>query len=80
MRELLTTAEAAVLAGVTPETLRRWVADGALAPAGRTPGGHLRFRAEDVKATLERGAEARRVEPGVALAMARLRARRRAGA
>ncbi len=77
---LLTTAEAAVLAGVTAETVRKWVASGALVLAGRTPGGHMRFRAEDVQTALVRGAEARRAEPGVALALARLRARRRAGA
>ena len=39
---LLTTAEVARHYGVTPKTIRRWVAEGKLA-AARTLGGHRRF-------------------------------------
>ncbi len=74
MSPLLTTAEAAVLAGGTAKTLGKWVAAGALVLAGRTPGGNMRFRASDEQAALVRVDEARRAESGLALALARLRA------
>lgn len=36
--------------GVTPMTVRRWVKAGVLTPVLTTPGGHMRFRIEDVEA------------------------------
>ena len=45
---LLTTAEVARHYGVTPKTIRRWVAIGAL-QAARTLGGHRRFLPSVVK-------------------------------
>lgn len=50
--ELLTLAEAADRLRLSPRTVQRYVADGRLASL-RTPGGHPRFRAEDVEALLE---------------------------
>ncbi len=49
----LSTAEAAELAGVAEQTVRRWVREGALEPgrAGRL----LRFRASDVEKLIRRG-------------------------
>ncbi len=49
MAKLLTVAEASKLLGVSSDTVRRWVEDGAL-PAIRTMGGHLRLRESDVAA------------------------------
>ena len=50
--ELLTPAEVAELFRVDSKTVRRWAASGRL-PSIRTPGGHRRFRAEDVRRKLE---------------------------
>ena len=47
MAKLLKASEAADLLGVSPDTLRRWVDDGAV-PAIRTMGGQLRLRESDV--------------------------------
>ena len=45
---LLTTKEFAERLSVSPKTVRRWVKEGkVLREAGRTPGGELRFQAED---------------------------------
>jgi len=73
---MLTTREFAEAARVTPETVRRWVRRGRLVPAGRTPTGQLRFRAEQVGEALSaRGAEerARGAEKGVVASMERIR-------
>jgi excisionase family DNA binding protein len=43
--------EAAVIAGVSLSTLRRW-ADGGHVPSYRTPGGHRRFRVADIERAL----------------------------
>lgn len=43
------------LAGVNPETIRRWVREGSL-PAIVLPSGRLRFRPEDVDALLTKQA------------------------
>ncbi len=51
VRMLMTKAEVAKRLGVTPRTIERWVAAGALR-AYRLPGGHSRFRPEDVDACL----------------------------
>lgn len=51
--DLLTTAEAARTLGVSPATLKRWVHQGLLDPH-RTPGGHGRFAAEEVRALAAR--------------------------
>jgi excisionase family DNA binding protein len=45
----LNVQRAALLLGVAPHTVRRWTASGLL-PCSRTPGGHRRFRREDVEA------------------------------
>lgn len=42
MSKLLTTTDAARLAGVTPSSIKRW-ADQSLLPCVKTPGGHRRF-------------------------------------
>jgi excisionase family DNA binding protein len=47
----LTTGAVAAIFGVTLVTVQRWAEEGVL-PSFRTPGGHYRFRAEDV-ATLK---------------------------
>lgn len=53
--EFLTPSEVAVIFRVDPKTVTRWAAKGRLA-AARTPGGHRRFRREDVmKFYLARG-------------------------
>lgn len=54
MAKLLTVTEAAGILGVSPDSVRRWVEDGAL-PAVRTYGGHLRFREGDVQAFRRQG-------------------------
>ena len=54
----LTTGQVAAIFGVTTTTVKRWAESDRL-PSFRTPGGHWRFRAEDVaalKAATERGA------------------------
>lgn len=49
---LLTPAEVAALFRVDPKTVNRWVREGKIESL-RTPGGHRRFRSEEVKALLE---------------------------
>ena len=49
---LFTTGQAADLLGVSKSTLARAVQAGELIPLYRTPGGHVRFRPEDVEAYL----------------------------
>lgn len=49
--ELLTPGEVAKCFKVDPKTVTRWAAAGKLASI-RTPGGHRRFRASEVKALL----------------------------
>lgn len=55
MRNLLTSAEVAKLAGVGPTAVKRW-ADSGTIPCIRTAGGHRRFRREDVDRFLTRAA------------------------
>jgi excisionase family DNA binding protein len=57
MGKLLTVAEAAELLGVSDDTVRRWVEDGALG-AVRTYGGHFRFREAEVLAFRRQGQRA----------------------
>ena len=45
---MLTTTEAASVAGVTPSTIKRW-ADQGLLPIARTPGGHRRFERDSIE-------------------------------
>ena len=45
---LMTPAEAAAVLDVTPRTVARWAAEGRLL-AVRTPGGHRRYRATDIR-------------------------------
>lgn len=47
---LLTTSEVAARFRVDTSAVRHWVAKGKLKPTIKTPGGHYRFRAEDVDA------------------------------
>ncbi|WP_156749445.1 helix-turn-helix domain-containing protein [Mycobacterium sp. E1747] len=46
----LTTSEVAARFRVDSSAVRRWVKDGKLIPAIKTPGGHYRFNAEDIEA------------------------------
>jgi excisionase family DNA binding protein len=48
----LSSVEASELLGVHPTTLRRWADSGDI-PCFRTPGGHRRFKAADLKAWME---------------------------
>lgn len=45
----LTTGQVATIFGVTPSTVQRWADQGDLS-SFKTPGGHYRFRIEDVEA------------------------------
>lgn len=45
---VITTSQVARHYGVDNSTVRRWVADGKLTPALRTPGGHYRFLSSDL--------------------------------
>jgi excisionase family DNA binding protein len=47
----LSVGQAAAIAGVHPDTLKRWEKAGRISSA-RTPTGHRRFRLEDVQALL----------------------------
>lgn len=51
----LTTAEVAAQIRVDTSTVRRWAIQGHL-PSRLLPGGHYRFRVEDVAAFLQEGA------------------------
>jgi excisionase family DNA binding protein len=59
---LLKVGEAAALLQVTSQTVIRWADAGAL-PCGRTPGGHRRFREDDVEALRQRLSVPRVVRP-----------------
>jgi len=48
---LMSPAEVAAAFGVDPKTVTRWAKAGKL-PCIRTPGGHRRYRREDVEALL----------------------------
>jgi excisionase family DNA binding protein len=52
--KLLTPAEVARLFRVDPKTVTRWAAAGRLSSV-RTPGGHRRFRAAEVRSLLDGG-------------------------
>ncbi len=52
-RDWLTLSEASKLLGIHPATLRQWV-DAGQVPSFRTPGGHRRFLAADLRAFLMR--------------------------
>lgn len=54
---LLTPGEVAALFRVDPKTVTRWAAAGRIGSI-RTPGGHRRFREDEVKALLEGGLDA----------------------
>ena len=56
----LTLSEASRLLGVHPATLRQW-ADAGQVPSYRTPGGHRRFEASELRAYLCRPASVRRL-------------------
>ncbi|MHB1472394.1 MAG: MerR family DNA-binding transcriptional regulator [Dermatophilaceae bacterium] len=45
---LLTTADAAILAGVSEATIRSWQHRGILTPAGHTPRGQRTYRIADI--------------------------------
>lgn len=47
--KLLSVREVAAALGVTSVTVRRWVQQGRVEPHGRTPGGHIRFRADQLE-------------------------------
>lgn len=50
--EIMTCGEVATLFRVDTKTVARWAARGLL-PSFKTPGGHRRFRAEDVRVFFE---------------------------
>lgn len=50
--EILTCSEVAELFRVDAKTVARWASRGLL-PSFRTPGGHRRFRADDIRAFFE---------------------------
>lgn len=50
----LTTREAARILGFTPETLRRWDAEGHFKPSRRSPNGVRYYRLADVEAFAEK--------------------------
>lgn len=68
--DLVTGGEAATLARVTTDTIRRWRREGRLEPAGRLPGGRWLYRRSDVLRVI--GAE--REAPEVGIVRAQLRA------
>jgi excisionase family DNA binding protein len=51
---LLSTGEAAKALGLSRRSMTRWVTDGSITPALVTPGGHLRWDVEDLRAQLAR--------------------------
>jgi len=57
MNRWLTLSAASKLLGVHPATLRQW-ADAGKIPSYRTPGGHRRFRAEDIRKFLVQASHA----------------------
>jgi len=62
MTRWLTLSAASKLLGVHPATLRQW-ADAGKVPSYRTPGGHRRFRAEDLRRFLVQASHATPDEP-----------------
>lgn len=50
---LITTTQVAKRYGVDNSTVRKWVAEGRIAPAVKTPGGHYRFDESVIAAALE---------------------------
>ena len=52
--EFLSRGEVARLFGVSISTVTRWARTGLL-PAARTPGGHYRFRADDMRRAARAG-------------------------
>lgn len=48
----ITTSQVADKFHVSTSAVRKWVADGKLKPALATPGGHYRFRLDDIDALL----------------------------
>ncbi|MDQ7819380.1 MAG: helix-turn-helix domain-containing protein [Armatimonadota bacterium] len=67
----LTVGEACRLLGVDPSTLRAWTDAGQL-PSFRTPGGHRRYRREDLEAFLARRRRRRSLREVVGTQAARL--------
>ncbi len=57
MSQWLTLSAASKLLGIHPTTLRQW-ADSGKIPSYRTPGGHRRFRSEDIRTFLIRASHA----------------------
>jgi excisionase family DNA binding protein len=53
--DLLTPREVAGMLGVRTTTIGRWARIGTLTPVVRTPGGHRRYRREDVEAFRDDG-------------------------
>lgn len=75
---LLDTHAFAERCGVRAATVRRWVKKGQVTPWGYTPGGHMRFTADQVVEAIRRGMSerARDIEAHVLAARAALRMRR----
>lgn len=60
----VTTGEAARRLGVSIRSLQQWVKDGLLEPDHRTPGGHMRWDVERLRAELRNPSRFRRDEDG----------------
>lgn len=56
----VTTGQAAKLLGVSIRSLQQWVKDGLLEPDHRTPGGHMRWDVERLRAELRNPSRYRR--------------------
>jgi excisionase family DNA binding protein len=63
---MLTTREAAALAGVTPSTIKRW-ADQGILPVAKTLGGHRRFERGAVERVLRQRSGSQSTDPFVAM-------------
>lgn len=80
MSTFMDSRELAARLGVVPETVRKWVRQGKLRPAGQLPGGQYRFTEEQILALLSApkamSPRARAIEDHVAEARAKLAAKR----
>ncbi len=76
--KLLSAREFAERVSVCPETVRRWARRGQIRPAGRTPGGQLRFHESQVEQVLAEQPNARAMEVAqfVSVELEKLRRRR----
>lgn len=72
----LSTRAFAERCGVVPETVRRWIKQKTIKPAGRTPGGHWRFSEAQVEEFLRGGLSERGKDIAAHVLASRARLRR----